>query len=303
MGRFTEYQGPKVVFVDASQNAEALNALLADFQRVGIYAVTESHPFQETRCDLLLSVQETAHLHSPDILISTTAVAQKSLLYRCGCEGQRGRDFAGILEALNNWQQRQPLWACILIGGKSSRMGTPKHLITGFSKQTWLEEKVTLLEPFVDGVVLSGAGDIPRSLKQCPRVHDEKGVAGPMAGVVSTMRAYPHRSWLVCACDMPLVTVEAIEWLLQQRRFAQTAVIPKRESRKKGALRVHPEPLFAVYERECRQTMEVLVSSGERRIGKIAEDGQVSCPIIPFELQKFWSNINTPEDAESMRAE
>ena len=103
-----------------------------------------------------------------------------------------------------------PVWGCILIGGKSSRMGRPKHLIEDKNKITWLERTAAILRPFVDGLLVSGNGMLPEKLADTKRLVDIPGVVGPLTGILSASRWQPMVSWLLVACDMPYITTEAI---------------------------------------------------------------------------------------------
>ena len=297
----TNYMGPKVIFADGENNLKEVHQLLDDFQKVGIYAGLDSTLSVGRPYDLILSLRDKESFGIADICISTISMNNQHLLYRTETSKQRISDFILIRKALDEWQQKQPLWACVLIGGKSSRMGSPKHLIMGASHKSWLEEKVDVLSPFVEGVVFSGAGEIPASLSEYVRVYDINGLVGPMAGIASIMQRYPQRSWIVCACDMPLVSETAVQWLIKQRRFAQKALIPMRDGAKKGRLGVFPEPLFACYESSCRENIEVLTQKGILRVSKIIEQRGVLCPVIPQEIQNAWANINTPEEVNKVK--
>jgi len=84
------------------------------------------------------------------------------------------------------WRQT-PIWGCVLIGGRSSRMGQPKHLLLQ-EGTTWLERAVSKLTAKVEQVVISGSGSIPASLTDLSRVPDAPGLAGPLAGILAVMR-------------------------------------------------------------------------------------------------------------------
>ena len=71
---------------------------------------------------------------------------------------------------------RTPVWGCVLIGGKSSRMGTPKHLLETAGR-TWIERTVAVLRGRVEQVVIAGAGALPAALAEMIRVDDEIGRA------------------------------------------------------------------------------------------------------------------------------
>ncbi|MCI5141196.1 MAG: molybdopterin-guanine dinucleotide biosynthesis protein B [Candidatus Electrothrix sp. ATG1] len=185
-----------------------------------------------------------------------------------------------------SWQQT-PIWGCILIGGKSSRMGRPKHLICKNNK-TWLEHAVETLAPKVDQVVLSGSGEIPDTLSSLPRIPDAPGLAGPLAGILSVMRWQRSVSWLVMACDQPDVQPESLDWLLAQRRPGIRAVLP--DLLGDG----HLEPLLAWYDFRCRPQLEQIAASGSLRVSRLAHQVGVCHFQPPEHLHGSWRNVNTP---------
>ena len=70
------------------------------------------------------------------------------------------------------------LYACILIGGKSTRMGRPKHLIR-IDGLTLIERLEKTLRPFVRRVYISGAGRLPHALRHLPRLRPRRGPIPP----------------------------------------------------------------------------------------------------------------------------
>jgi glutamate dehydrogenase (NADP+)/cyclic pyranopterin phosphate synthase/molybdopterin-guanine dinucleotide biosynthesis protein A len=195
-----------------------------------------------------------------------------------------------LLAWLNEIWLKVPVWACVLIGGRSSRMGRPKHLLTGSRGGTWLEDTVGLLRPLVERVVLSGQGVIPPSLQDLARITDAPGVVGPLAGILAAMRWQPEVSWLLVACDMPCLRPEALQWLLASRRPGRWATIPRRCEDN------HVEPLLGHYDRRCRLLFEEIRLAGSLRIGLAAHHEKVHTPLIPQEIGAAWDNINTPEE-------
>ncbi|MGL1931556.1 MAG: molybdenum cofactor guanylyltransferase [Desulfotalea sp.] len=200
-------------------------------------------------------------------------------------------DFEHIYNQILTCWLEKPLYCCILIGGKSSRMGQPKHLIKGCDEKTWLERTAELASALVDKVVLSGRGDIPVSLQHLDRIADVEGVGGPLSGVMACFRSHPEASWLVLACDMPLVTEDSISWLLSKRRLNRWGVVPNSDG---------PEPLFACYENVCKQMFEQLVTEQKLKIRLIVNSPRIYEPIIPEQLLVAWSNINTPESIPTL---
>lgn len=175
------------------------------------------------------------------------------------------------------------LYACILIGGKSTRMGRPKHLIR-IDGLTLIERLEKTLRPFVRRVYISGAGRLPHALRHLPRLPDPVGVRGPIAGLCAAFSEHPRSAWLLCACDMPTVQAAAIRWLVAARRCDAKAVIPRTDSN-------GDEPLLAIYEPSARNEVERLAATnaGPRQLAK----EHCRRPRVPQALVPSWANINT----------
>lgn len=202
-----------------------------------------------------------------------------------------------LVLAMDQCVRQTPVWACVLIGGKSSRMGQPKHLIQDDRKITWLERTVELLAPLVDGVVVSGTGRLPDKLADTIRLADIPGVAGPLTGIVAACRWQPMVNWLLVACDMPHITADAIQWLLAGRQSGCWGRVPRLAGRKRA------EPLFAWYDFRAGQIFEEQLLEKNLRIGDVGCHPKIDKPLIPEPLQQSWQNINTPEQLPTVFAQ
>lgn len=208
----------------------------------------------------------------------------------------RQAEVKAVLAWITAWLDRQwraaPVWGCVLIGGRSRRMGRPKHLLRREGR-TWLEGAVAKLREKVDRVVISGRGEIPASLADVSCIPDAPGLAGPLAGVLSVLRWQPCVGWLVTACDQPCLQPEALDWLLSGRRPGVWAILP--DLRGDG----RPEPLLAYYDFRCRDDLEEIAASGRFRLGSLAGRSAVLSPRPPGHLCQSWLNMNAPEDIPS----
>jgi molybdopterin-guanine dinucleotide biosynthesis protein/molybdopterin-guanine dinucleotide biosynthesis protein A len=208
-----------------------------------------------------------------------------------------------VLDFLLQWLQEvwclTPVWACVLIGGRSSRMGQPKHLLEkedSSAGSTWLEHTVGLLQPLIGNqIALSGAGFTPESLAHLPRLPDIPEARGPLTGILAAMRWQPAVSWLLIACDMPDITTEALTWLLAQRQPGFWGTVPRLQENG------YVEPLLAHYDYRCGLLFEELLASGSLRIGQIAGQSKIATPLIPLPLRSSWHNINTPQELAQSR--
>ncbi len=184
---------------------------------------------------------------------------------------------------------KTPVWGCVLIGGKSRRMKTAKHLIED-DGITWLEKTIRCLEKVVENVVIVGAGEIPEHLNQYDRLPDVSEAEGPMSGLLSVMRWKPHVSWLAAACDMPCMSSEALEWLLSKRRPGVWGILPKRENQSKA------EPFLAYYDLRARFLLENLAAMGQYSLMECLDHPKIVSPCIPVELSNAWQNVNTVDE-------
>ena len=182
-----------------------------------------------------------------------------------------------------------PVWGCVLIGGRSRRMGRPKHLIEA-GGCSWLERTVLLLGQCVGRVVIVGPGEVPSALAATERLADAEGAAGPLAGILAAFRAHPGISWLVAACDLPDMEIGALHWLLACRAPGVVAVLPDLA----GDGRI--EPLLAYYDHGCAHLLEAMAAAGQRRMNRLREAPGVITPQPPAHLRGSWRNVNTPEE-------
>lgn len=211
-----------------------------------------------------------------------------------GGDSSAMQEFTGqLIKKMDQLVQQTPVWGCILIGGKSSRMGRPKHLIEDEKNITWLERTAGILRPLVDGLVVSGAGLLPEKLQDLVRLADIPGVVGPLTGVLAACRWQPTVSWMFVACDMPHITPEAIQWLLSERRAGCWGRVPRLDERR------HCEPLLARYDFRAGHLFEEQLYNGNLRIGAAAAHPKIENPVIPAALRFGWQNINTPDQLQA----
>ena len=203
-----------------------------------------------------------------------------------------------FLSIVDDWLAQQwlktPVLGCILIGGRSSRMGHPKHMIQK-NGRTWIERTVEVLDQLTSRVIVAGTGTLPESVRDCDRLVDVPNVRGPMAGILAALRWAPHASWLVTACDLPLLSVPALEWLLSSRAPGVWATLPRLKGPQDGI-----EPLLAHYDFRARLPLENLASEGEFSISRLATHPKIILPSPPSSLVTAWQDVNTPAELEQV---
>lgn len=248
-----------------------------------------------THADLLL-VSEAPTGSVPTLLCSPTRSSDsrtRSGSFVCRSSADLHCCVADIKRWLDQCESAVPLAGAVLIGGKSSRMGRPKHLLEHAGGETWLQRSLTTLSPFVGELFISGAGKIPPVLRSTARVDDLPGVQGPLAGIGALMRRRPFSSWLVLACDLPNLGAPAISWLLNQRIGRYRAIIATNPATGRS------EPLLAWYDYRCAPLIDKMIVSGKRKISELCTFELTAQPLIPEELVDCWRNVNYPEELDS----
>jgi molybdopterin-guanine dinucleotide biosynthesis protein A len=134
------------------------------------------------------------------------------------------------------------LYGLVLSGGKSTRMGKDKGVIQ-YHNLPQREHIYNLLSQVCDKTFLSIRKEQTSEIsKDIASIVDKDEFKGPFNGLISAHKAYPKVAWLVLACDLPLIDLNAINQLMAARDKEKNATAFA--TRKSGL----PEPLAAIWE-------------------------------------------------------
>ncbi|MDP3723701.1 MAG: molybdenum cofactor guanylyltransferase [Candidatus Omnitrophota bacterium] len=180
----------------------------------------------------------------------------------------------------------------ILAGGKSSRMGRDKALLTVGSR-TLIEVVMERIKSLVDHVVVVGSPRNARPLgERLGRsiLTDLKPDCGPLMGIYTGLMATETTLNLFVPCDMPWVEGRLIE------RLARTC----REGADVAAS-LHPLEGMQPFPLVCRttacRTIGALLDAGERSLQALLREPRAQLMDIKEpELWHSFTNINTVSD-------
>lgn len=194
----------------------------------------------------------------------------------------------------------------VLIGGKSTRMGTDKSQLNYYGKpqKEYVKE---LLEnnglqtfysvrsfDFTQGdkkQINVISSEVEKSQKEIP---DTFLNLGPFGGICSAFQKDPNSAWLVLATDVPFVNDEIIQLLLEKRNSSKVATAIK------GKGKEFMEPLITIYEPKSYPLLLQYLAQGYSCPRKMLINSEVEIVEVDDALIR---NINTPEEFESAAKE
>jgi molybdenum cofactor guanylyltransferase len=186
------------------------------------------------------------------------------------------------------------LYGLVLTGGKSSRMGIDKSMIEyhGLPQRDYLIE---LLKEVCDDVFLSvhtNGDDVTH--KDTKYIVDKNLYLGSFNGLYIAYLEHPDVSWLVVACDLPFMDLDALRHLRNNRNKQKSVTAYC----KKGSQ--FPEPLCAIWESNSFQKAEAFFTKGEGASpSKFLQTIDIEC-VYP-KGDQILMNANTLEEYQTAK--
>jgi molybdopterin-guanine dinucleotide biosynthesis protein A len=196
-----------------------------------------------------------------------------------------------------------PISGFVLAGGSSSRMGEDKALIQ-MEGQPLVARGVGLLKPLCDETYLIG----PRSRYEglglgLETIEDAVEPCGPLGGILTGLRRAQHRYSLFLACDLPLMSVKFLHYLVGAALAEQPdIVVPVDQA---GEY----QPLCALYSRDCLPAIEASLVARQFKVSvfyglfpklRVIGTGEIRRFSPDF---KIFTNVNSPEEWAVVKTE
>lgn len=186
----------------------------------------------------------------------------------------------------------------ILAGGESSRMGRDKALLE-LNGVALIVRVARLVESVVGASTIIGDSVRLEGLSLRVIADDFPG-AGPLGGIATALRNSSAEWNLLIACDMPYLTREWLDFLIERAfRSDAQAVMPMND---RGA-----EPLCAMYRKQCLSAIHTALDNGTRKV----TDGLAAVQtdyVEPAAWKGFdsegllFKNMNSPADYEEAKS-
>jgi molybdopterin-guanine dinucleotide biosynthesis protein A len=177
-----------------------------------------------------------------------------------------------------------PLTVIILAGGKSTRMGTNKALLT-VNGITLVERLIKLFRPLCDHVLVC-TGATSAFSNAFPTVADQYPELGPISGIHAGLAASKTENNFVIACDIPHVNLGVMNKLLAFSEEYDIAAPCFQNSQ--------PEPLFAFYHKRVAEIALRLLLKRKLKARFLLEE--CNSIVRQFPDADWYVNLNSPGD-------
>lgn len=182
-----------------------------------------------------------------------------------------------------------PLYGLILSGGKSTRMGKDKGLLQ-YHHKPHREYLFELAAAYCDSVFYSIREEQPITRPE-QAIRDSGKVRGPFNGLLSAAEKYPRASWLVLACDLPLLDAPTLEFLIAGRQPTVDATALA------TAASGLPEPLAAIWEPSAfKKALHFLQGGMSTCPRKFLLHPNTRTALLTVPSDDVLLNANSPED-------
>lgn len=171
-------------------------------------------------------------------------------------------------------------------------MGRDKAVVVIGGIPLWERQLRTLRACGPAEVLISGRRESPYAEAGIEVVPDSKPGLGPLAGIAALLRRVRTQFLLVLAIDLPEMTSEYLQDLVQNAAETERGIVPRSEHRF--------EPLAAVYSRNCLHLAEEQLACADRRLQQFVRRGIASQLMMPKRVEaqeaSLFRNVNTPHD-------
>jgi len=190
---------------------------------------------------------------------------------------------------------KENITGVILSGGKNRRMGTNKAFLN-INGTKIIERTVGLLKDIFSEVLI--VTNVPLSYLhlKATLVTDILADKGPLGGLYSALFFASHSRVFVCACDMPFLQRNFIEYMVQQPPTYDIIVPDAGDGL---------QPLHAIYAKSCLPTVRNALEQNKLKMTGFYKGFNVL--VIPEGVvntydpsKKMFLNVNTGDDLKQL---
>lgn len=177
----------------------------------------------------------------------------------------------------------------VLCGGESKRMKNDKALLKYDNKAQW-KKVAEMLQTLCAEVVISinkNQWEKWAKNEDCNFLIDDEKYKnhGPLSGILSVIDKFPEKGFIILGTDFPLVKIEHLIKLNQERSSFFDAVCFEKD----GFL----QPLVSIIEKSSILKLKEFFSNDNDSLRHFL--GEIKTKVIPVNSEEFLENINTDQ--------
>ena len=185
---------------------------------------------------------------------------------------------------------------CILIGGKSTRMGGGIKSLKYFNNKSIIERIIEKSRKQVSELIINSNNNLDLKRYSLPVFSDFiKGYLGPLAGIHASMnwvkKNRPNKQWLVTfAGDTPFFPDNIVEELFNEADKKNKKIILAKSNKRN-------HPVFGIWHISLEENLkQSIIKHNARKIDEWAQ--KYSYGLVDFSNKKYdpFFNINEPND-------
>jgi len=193
-------------------------------------------------------------------------------------------------------KRRSDVTGFVLAGGKSSRMGTDKALLS-LNGVSLLQQTKAILERVCEKTFILGSRQIYSAYGEC--YEDIYVNCGPLSGIHAALLNSSTPYSLVTAVDTPFISADFFRYMIDRAIEASAIVTAPRIG---GVV----QPACAVFSRDFLPIAEAALKSGNYKVEPTFPPERTllisEAELAPFaKAAEMFENLNTPEDFERAR--
>ena len=175
--------------------------------------------------------------------------------------------------------------AIILAGGKSSRMGVDKGLMS-FKNKPMAQHVIDAVKPFVNNIIII-ANQKEYSIFGYPTYKDILKEKGPLAGIYTGLQHSQTENNIVVSCDVPFINDKLLKLLLHDS-LNFDVVIPEKDNR--------THPLIGCYKKSCSTLFKEQLDKEKLKLKTAIEKLNYKVINANHISEITFSNINCKDD-------
>ncbi len=200
---------------------------------------------------------------------------------------------------------KNSITALVLAGGRGSRMGHVDKGLQPFRGATMVAHVIARLQPQAGAIAINANQNLAAYAAFGTAVwpDDLAGFEGPLAGLETGLRRCATPLMVTAPCDSPFLPADLVARLAAalDHGNADLALAETEEAGHDGALRVQPQPVFALVKTSALAHLSAYLAEGGRRM-----DGwydRIRVVHVRFNDASSFRNINTLRELQQFEDE